>query len=258
MQDEQGKEKDGGSTDSGLNTSENLSRTASAEAVTSKFEKDKQYGGAEVIDAVNKILAADGRTQKDRADAAEQALKALRGEHEALKNQFTTVSDQVAQFLNKRDEDELAGVGDNKPLHDVVLGRQANRKEALRLQGIETEQKTRLSQLDERESSLSQREIKLNIIDAATKAGVDVAQLTALVPDGNPERLVKAANILKGSGQTNTQNKQELDEQGRVKVGADGKEIPVALRQKPASAISSGGDTRSISGMMLEKAKAKA
>ena len=259
MQDATGKEKDGGSTDPGRNTSENLSQTASAEAVTSKVEKDKQYGGAEVIEIINNALSENGRVQKDRADAAEQALKNLRGEHEGLKNQFTTVSDQVTQFLNKKDEDELAGIGDNKPLQDVVLGRQANRKEALRLQGITTAQATKETLQTEKETTLNQRETKLNIIEAATKAQVDVKELTDLVPDGDPERLVRAANILKKSGQTTTTtpDPKTLDEQGRVKVGTDGKEIPVALRQKPASAVSSGGDQRSLSARLLEKAKAK-
>ena len=45
MQDEQNKEKDGGSTDAGHDTSDNSSRTSATEAVTSKVEKDKQYGG---------------------------------------------------------------------------------------------------------------------------------------------------------------------------------------------------------------------
>ena len=73
------------------------------------------------------------------------------------------------------------------------------------------------------------------------------------------ERLALVAKDLKG-GQATNQNQPDpktLDEQGRVKVGADGKEIPVALRTKPASAQSSGGDQRSLSARLLDKAKKK-
>jgi len=261
MQDLQNKGKDGGDDGSGRNTSENLGQTASAEAAASKIEKDKQYGGAEVIEIINNALAADGREQKDRADTATTALNSLRGEHEGLKNQFNTVSEQVAQFLKTQDEVEIAGIKDNQPLADVVLGRQANRKEALRLQGVEASQKTKDTQQNERENTLNQRDIDTGIKLAAMAAGVDPEALKARVPDGDPARLTLVAKDLKGSGQTTTTtttpDPKTLDEQGRVKFGADGKEIPVALRTKPASAQSSGGDQRSLSARLLEKAKAK-
>jgi len=259
MQNGPDKEKDGGTTDAGPNTSANSGQTASAEAVTSKVEKDKQYGGAEVIEIINTALAADGRAQKDRADAAEKAFNSLKGEHEGLKNQFTTVSDQVTQFLKEKDEAELAGIKDNPPLVDVVRARQANRAEAIRLQGVETNINTKTTQLTERETTLSQREVAISVKLTAMSAGVDEKQLAELVPDGDPERLKKAANILKASGQVITQEikPEHLDDQGRLKVDKEGKEIPAALRTKPASAQSAGGDTRSLSAKLLEKAKSR-
>ena len=243
MQDGPEKGKDGDLTDPGRNTSDNLSRTSALEAVTSKVEKEKQYGGAEVIEIIGNALSADGREQKDRADKAETAFNTLKGAHEGLKNQFTTVSDQITQFLKEKEEAELAGIQDNQPLVDVIRGRQANTREAIRVQGIEAEANRVKEAAEAKIVEATQKEVTLSIKLAAMAAQVDEKTLVELVPDGNQERLAKAITILKNQPAPDPNN--------------PGKALPNALQQKPASAISAGGESRSVSEKMLADAKGK-
>lgn len=240
--DKENKEKDGGSTDTGRETSENLGQTSAADALTSKIEEGKQYGGAEVRKLVQDALAADGREQKRRAETAEASLRGLQSEHEGLKTQFTTVSDQVAQLLRAQDDAEAEKIKDDPVALSSLRARQENRKEEIRLKGFESNLNVREGKLNERETGINQRETSLNIRDAAIKHGVDAKQLEDLVPDGNPERLARAANILKQSGFTG---------EGEENKG----NVPAGLRNKPASAISAGGDARSLSARILAKAK---
>jgi hypothetical protein len=253
--DEQTKGEDGAQTQAGQETLQAGSeRTSAADAVTSKIEEGKQYGGAEVRKLIQDALSADGREQKRRADAAEAQLRTLKFEHDGLKTTYNTISDQVSQLMRAQDEAEAEKVKDNPVALDSLRARQANRAEQLRLQGEKTRLEAEDARLKTERDELSKNTISLNIKLSAMAAGVDEKELSELVPDGNPDRLNKAANILKQRGQANTQ---QLDEQGRVKVDKDGKEIPAALRIKPASAVSTGGDSRSLSARLLEKAKAK-
>lgn len=239
---EQTKGKDGGATAAGPETSANSSQTSAVDAVTSKIEEGKQYSGADVRKLVQDALSADGREQKRRAEVAESALIALRGEHDGLKTQFTTVSDQVSQILRAKDDEEAAKVKDDPVALGSLRARQANRAEQVRLQGVEAEANRKLREAETKISDVNKRETSLNIKLAAMAAGVDEKELADLVPDGNQERLAKTANILKQRGTTTTE---------------ETKEIPSGLRTKPASTVSAGGDQRSLSAKLLEKAKAK-
>ena len=241
--DEQTKGKDGAQTQAGQETLRAGSEQPStADAVTSKIEEGKQYGGAEVIKLVRDALSADGREQKRRAEVAESTLAALRGEHDGLKTQFTTVSDQVSQILRAKDEEEAEKIKDDPVALGSLRARQANRAEQLRLQGVEAEANRKIRVAEAKIADTAKRETALNIKLAAIAAGIDEKELADLVPDGNPERLAKAANILKQRGTTTTE---------------ETKTLPSGLRTKPASAVSAGGDQRSLSAKLLEKAKAK-
>jgi hypothetical protein len=112
------------------------------------------------------------------------------------------------------------------PWHSVPYGQDARNRE---------------TKAAEREANAIKRETAVNIKLAAIEAGVEESQLADLVPDGNPERLKKMAGILKGSGVTTPQ------------LGTK----PAGLGQRPASAVSAGGDNRSAAESLLEKAKKK-
>lgn len=248
--DGENKEKDGLPTDAGSDTSANLEGTSAAEALTSMFEEGKSYSGAEVVKNVGKViqdaLSADGRVQKGRADAAEAALNTMKTEHEGLKTQFQTVSDQVSTLLKAQDDAEADKVKDQPEALASLRTRQANRAEQIRLEGVKSSLDARETQINETKTNLDKREVTLNIREVAGKHEVDAKQLEDLVPDGNPDRLERMAKILKQSG-----SKPEEDpNKGK-------KETPNALNQKPASAISSGGDQRGLSAKLLDKAKSK-
>lgn len=247
MQDAQTKEKDGGLTEAGLNTSANLGQTSAAETVTSKVEKDKQYGGTEVIEIINKALSADGREQKDRAEKAEASVTRLTGETTELTTKYNTVAGQITELLKAQNEAEADKVKEDPVALASIRVRQANVAETLRLQGVAADFDAKNSKLTGRETDVGKKETSVNIKLAAMAAGVDEKTLADLTPDGDPERLKRAANILKQSGITTPP---EIDP-------ATGKPKPAALTQPPASAISAGGDARSVSEKMLEKAKAK-
>lgn len=254
MLDETGKAKDGGQQPPGPSLQEGATQTSSVEQLTSAIEEGKQYAGADVLKLVKDALSADGREQKDRADKAETEVQRLTGAHNELTTQFNTVSGQVTQLLKDQDDAELAKYSDDKPAQDSLRARQANRAERIRLEGVDASIKTREAKVVADRETLNQQQTSISIKLAALAGGVDEKALADLVPDGDPGRLTKMAGILKQSGQTNTQ---QLDEQGRVKADKDGKEIPVALRQKPASGISAGGETKTTAERMLDKAKKK-
>ncbi len=239
--------KDSGST-------ENLSQPSALEKLTSGIEEGKQYTGAETLKLVNDALSADGREQKDRADQAEANVTRLTGEVSSLTTQYNTVSSQIADFMKAQNEAEVEKVKDDPVAVGSLRARQANTAEALRLQGVAADYEAKNTKFTGRETEVNTKLTSVNIKLAAMSAGIEEKQLADLVPDGDPERLKKMAGILKQSGQTSTQ---QLDEQGRVKADKDGKEIPVALRTKPASAISAGGDAKGIAEKMLEDAKKK-
>lgn len=245
---------DGGQTQLGQNLQAGSEQTSTAEQLTSSIEEGKQYGGADVKKLVEDALSADGREQKDRADKAEGEVKRLTDMANGLTTQYNTVSAQVAELLKASNEAEADKVKEDPVALASLRARQANAAEALRIQGMVADYEAKNTALTARETEVNTKLTSVNIKLAATVAGVDEKTLADLVPDGDPERLKKMSGILKQSGQTNTQ---QLDEQGRVKVDKDGKEIPVALRQKPASTVSAGGDAKTTAERMLEKAKGK-
>ena len=247
------KQADGGATDAGRDTSANSGQTAAAEEQTSTIDPEKSYKGADVQKLVADALAADGREQKTRADGAEAENKRLTGDITTLTGSVDNLTKQMSAFTDARDAAELeAAKGDHAAVTSIAA-RQANAKETMRLEGIAAENTRQTAANTAKEADIAARGVATDIKLAALAGGVDEKALGELVPDGNAGRLGKAVAILKG--QTTAPI---LDADGKVKIGTDGKEIPAALRQKPASAVGTGSDTRSASERMLEKAKANA
>lgn len=230
--------KDRGSTES-------LSQPSALEKLTSGIEEGKQYTGAETLKLVKDALSADGREQKDRAEKAETEVTRLTLDHSNLTTQFNTVSSQVAGLVKAQDDAELEAYKEDKPAQDSVRVKQANRAEALRLQGVEADVRARETNATQKDAEADKKLTSINIKVAAMAAGVDEKALADIIPGGDPERLTKAANILKLSGNT------EIDP-------LTGKPKPVALTQKPASALSAGSGGESGVRQIVEKAKKRA
>ena len=239
--DNTGKGKDRAKTQPGQKLQAGSEQPSSVEQWTSKIEEGKQYGGGEVKKLVEDALSADGRVQKDRADKAEAELSRLNEAHTGLTTQFQTVSQQVGQLLKEHDEREAESVKDDPVALGSLRTRQANRAEALRLESIKATHDAREAKIIARETEVNKRLTTLTIRSVATEIGVDEQTLADLVPDGNAERLKKAANILKQSG--------------LVTQSPGGK--PPGLTNRPASAISAGGETKTTAERMLDKAKKK-
>lgn len=237
--DKSGKEKDGGQTQT-----TGSDQTSAAQQVTSQIEVGRQYSGETVLKVIQDALSADGREQKSRAEKAEAELKRLASEHQGLVGQFNTASGQLQELVNAREEAEEAVIKDDPAALTSLRARRQNRVEAIRLESLNKQLTAMQEGFNQKEQSLKQQEASINIKLAAMSAGVAEKELADLVPDGNPERLAKAAKILKTGGST-----QETDKT---------KTKPAGLVQSPASAISSGGDARSVSAKMLETAKARA
>lgn len=232
------KEKDGATTPAGQQLQPGSGQTSSLEQLTSKIEDGKQYGGADVRKLVEDALSADGRIQKDRADKSEAELNRLSEAHSGLTTLFQTVSQQVADLLKAKDDAEAETVKDDPVALGSLRARQANWAEALRLQSFEASVKAREAKAAEEKIEVNKRLTSVAIKMAAMESGVDEAQLADLVPDGNPERLKKIANILKQSGITKPGEKTK----------------PAGLMQKPASVISAGGAETGIR-QIIEKAR---
>ncbi len=243
--DKTGKTGDGGRTPAGQNLQPGSEQTSAAEQLTSSIEEGKQYSGVAVKKLVEDALSADGREQKGRAEKAEGEVTRLTGQVSGLTAQYNTVSSQVAELLKAKDDAELAQYSEDKPAQDSIRVKQANRAEALRLQGVAADYDAKSAKFTEREADLAKSEASVNTKLAALSAGVDEAELADLVPDGNPARLKKAADILKKRGPTSDQLR-------------SGK--PPGLGQRPASAISVGGglgdlspDEKITKGLALKK-----
>lgn len=236
---------DGGQTQSGQNLQADSGQTSAAEKLTSSIEEGKQYGGADVKKLIENALSADGRVQKGRADKAEAEVTRLTGMANGLTTQFNTVSAQVADLMKTQNEAEVAKVGDDPAAISSLRARQANTAESLRMQGVVADYEAKNTKLTERETEINTRETSINIKLAATTAGVDERKLAEIVPDGNAERLVKAANILKLSGNV------EVDP-------VTGQPKPAALTIKPASPVSAGGGGESGVRQIVDKAKKRA
>lgn len=242
---------DGGATDAGPDASANSGQTAAAEQQPSTIDEAKQYGGADVKKFIADALAADGREQKDRADKAEKEVTRLTGDHATLTGQVTTLTEQMGEITKGREAAELDKVKDDPVAAASLTARHANAREAQRLQGLQAEADRNKVAADARETEITKRGVEIDIRLAALTGGVDPKELADLVPDGDADRLAKGVALLKKT------TGPVLDAEGKVKVGPDGKEIPAALRTKPASAIGSGTDATGTARSMLDKARTK-
>jgi len=236
MLDGAGNEQDKGST-------ENLSQPSALEKLTSGIEEGKQYTGAETKKLVEDALSADGREQKTRAEAAEAENKLLKTEVQTVTDHVTTLTTQMTEITRAQNEAEAAANKDNPEALTSLRVKQAQAREEIRQKGIEAEQKKTADTLKVGQDALTKATTSLNIQVAAMNAGVDKAKLEELVPDGDEKRLASAATLLKA------QAAPEIDP-------VTGK--PPGLTTQPASTKSAGGDSKSVSESMLEKAKAKA
>ncbi len=242
--DESTKKGDRGLTVPGPDASGNLSQPSAAEEITSKIEADKQYGGADVKKMMEDALSADGREQKGRAEKAEAEVKRLTGDVGTLTTNVNTLTTQISGFTKAKNEAEAEAVKDDPVALGSLRARQQNQAENIRLQGVVAQQQARDTAQNERNKALDTRETGINIKLAAMAAGVDEKALAALVPDGDPGRLALAANTIKQSV-------------APVIDPATGKPKPAGLTTTPASVVSAGGDSKSVSEKMLEKAKTK-
>lgn len=234
------KAKDGDKKGTGLSLQSPDSQTSPAAQITSAIEEGKQYPGADVKKMVEDALSADGREQKERANKAEAALKSLTTLHEGTITQVNTLSSQVTDLVRATEDAELARYSEDKPAQDSLRARQANSRETIRLERLEADIKAREVKMGERDTTLIQRESSVGIKLAAMAAGVDEKILTNFVPDGNSERMAQAISIIKqGAGGTTNAN------------------VPQGLKSTPASVISAGEDSKSVSEKMLQRAKEK-
>lgn len=252
--DNAGKGKDGAPTQPGQNLQAGSEQTSAVEQLTSKIEADKQYGGADVKKLVEDALSANGREQKDRAEKAEAEVKRLTGDVGTLTTNMQTLTTQISEFTRAKNDAEADAVKDDAPALASLRVRQANTCERIRLEGVDAQQKARDTTQNERAKTLDTRERGISIKLAAMAAGVDEKDLADLVPDGDPARLALAANTIKKGGA-----QVEIDPAtGKPVIDpATGKPKPAALGQTPASTVSAGGDSRSVSEKMLEDAKKK-
>ncbi len=253
--DNTGKEGDGALTQPGQGTLQAGSgQTSAVEQLTSKIEADKQYGGVDVKKMVEDALSADGREQKGRAEKAEAEVKRLTGDLVTVNSNLTNLTTQINEFARTKNEAEADAVKDNPEALASLRVRQQNTGERIRLEGVETQQKARITEQDQRDKDLNTRETGINIKLAAMAAGVDEKALGALVPDGDPGRLALAANTIKQSGP-----QVEIDPAtGKPAIDpVTGKPKPAGLTNIPASSVSAGGDSQSVSQKMLEDAKKK-
>ncbi len=245
------KEADGGATAPGPDAPGNSGQTVPAEEQTPSIDKDKTYSGVDVEKLVADALAADGREQKTRADTAEAKVKLLTGTQADLTTRFETLSGQFDEVTAGREQAEREKFKDKPEELSLLDGRLANAKEGRRLQGLIAEIGRRETAVTEGQTALAGQQASVNIRLAAMAGGVDEKDLAKFVPDGDPARLADAVTILKRSAAP------VLDEDGKVKVGKDGKEIPVALRQKPASAVGTSTDATGTARSMLDIARDK-
>jgi len=246
--DKTGKEGDRGDKGAGPSLQQSGNQPSATEQLTSLFEEGKQYTGEEVVTAASKViedtLAADGRPQKDRADKAEAEVTRLTGNLDTVTNQVTNLSTQIGALTKAQEDAEADKVGEDPVALASLRARQANAREAARLEGVDAAYKAREAKMSERETSANQKETSVSIKLAAMAAGVDETKLAGLVPDGDPGRLANAASLLK------SQVAPEIDP-------VTGKPKPAALTTTPASAISASGEGRSVAEKMLEDAKKK-
>jgi len=242
------KAKDGSTT---TPATEDLSQTSAAEKLTSSIELEKQYAGADVKKLVQDALSADGREQKDRAEAAETENKRLKEEVSTVTGQVSTITNQMADLTRAQNESEAAALKDNPEALTSLRVKQSQAAEKIRLDGVVAANKVKEAAFVAREAAAATRETQISIKLAAMASGVDETKLAELVPDGDAKRLASAAALLKA------QAAPEIDPvTGKPKVPVTTPKPP-GLGQKPASVQSAGGEIRSTAETMLDKAKAK-
>lgn len=246
MGDKANETQDGAPTDGGPNASPNSEQTSSAEELTSTIDKDKTYSGADVTKMFSDWAAKEGRAALTRAETAEAETKRLTGSHADLTTRFETLSTQMEGILTSREDAERERVKDKPDELTVLNARLANAKEGRRLEGLDADVKRQQTAVTEGQTALAAQQASVNIKLAAVAGGVDEKDLARFVPDGDSTRLAEAVTILKRSAAP------VLDEDGKVKVGTDGKEIPAALRTKPASALGTGTSGKSTARAMLD------
>lgn len=241
---------DGAVNEQDKGSTENLSQPSALEKLTSEIEEGKQYTGAEALKLVQDALSANGREQKTRAEAAEAENKTLKTEVATVTGHVNTLTTQMADITKAQNEAEAAAIKDNPEALTSLRVKQAQAREEIRQKGVEAEQKRMADTLKVGQDALTKATTSLNIQVAAMSAGVDKAKLEELVPDGDEKRLASAATLLKA------QAAPEIDPvTGKPKEAAP---KPPGLTTTPASTKSAGGDSKSVSESMLEKAKAKA
>ena len=247
-----GKEKDGSPTTPGK---ENLGPTSVAEQLTSSFEEGKQFSGAEAQQIAKKLvedaLSADGREQKDRADAVELENKLLKTQVETVTGNVTALTNQMAEVTRVQEESEAAAIKDNPEALVSLRVKQAQAREEIRQKGVDAEQKKVASTLEAGQDALAKATTSLHIQVAAMAAGVEATKLEELVPDGDPGRLASAATLLKA------QAAPEVDPKTGLPVVKPPVIKPPGLTNQPASVKSAGGESRSTAEVMLDKAKGK-
>jgi len=245
MLDESTETTDKNPTDAGPDASANLGSPSAVEEITSKIEAEKQYGGADVRKIVEKALAADGRTQKSRAQQAEAENKLLKGQVTTLGTQYNSVTSQVQELIRAQNEADADKVKDDPVALGSLRARQANAAEAIRLQGENATLEAGKAQLQAEREAIANDRVSLSIKLVAMATGVDEKKLAERVPDGNSERLALVAQDLKGAP---------------VTPGIDpvtGKPKPAALTTKPVTAQSAGGEGSGIR-QIVERAKRRA
>lgn len=208
-------------------STESSSQTSVAAELTSGIEESKQYSGAETKKLVEDALSKDGRAQKTRADAAEITNKLLTSEVETAKGNITTLTANMEALTKAQNEAAAEKVKDDPAALGSLRVQQANAAETIRLATQKATQEATQKTIDASAVEAVKVTINADIKLAALAAGIDEAKLKELVPDGNKERLVTAATLLKGQ---------------TVIDPKTGKTIPAALTQKPLPGQSAGGD----------------
>jgi len=241
----------GGSQSAGQETLQaNEGQTSpSAAALTSEIQDTQHYAGKDVKKLVQDALSADGRAQKDRAEAAEAQAKALAEQLTGLNTQVGTLSQQLEAFRRARDDAEAESIKDDPEALKSLRTKQQHRlrEEQLNQQAVTLAAREKAIEADKAEVSRFKAEKEARRIANLPEYKVDSDRLFALVPDGNPERLKLAAKILKESSIA-----------APVNPNQPNPPKPAGLTIKPASIISVGGSEGNPVQNMLAKAKAKA
>ena len=223
---------DGAKIEQDKGSTENLGQPSALEKLTSGIEEGKQYTGAETKKIVQDALSAEGREQKSRAEAAMTENTRLKEELTTVTGNVTTLSTQMTELTRAQNEAAAEKVKDDPVALGSLRVQQANAAESIRLATQKAKQDANEATIATAKAVAIQEQTTASIKLAALEAGVDVDKLKELVPDGDKGRLATAAALLKGQTTIDPLT-------GKVK--------PAALTQRPASALSAGGDFAGLS-----------